>query len=155
MLWTVACQAYLSMGFPRQEYWSGLPFPSPGDLSDPGIKLISPALAGVFFTSSTTWEAPNHCLPVGFLRNSTTPWQKWVVHLHLEQSRSFFFFLPVNNCCSLVCSWSAFCKLPILIYRILKRGLLELWLNIMKNVYSFIMVVLKWNWHFYSTIYEY
>ena len=36
--WTVACQAPLSMGFSRQEYWSGLPFPSPGDLPDPGIK---------------------------------------------------------------------------------------------------------------------
>ena len=41
--WTVACQAPLSMGFPRQEYWSGLPFPSPGDLLDPEIKLGSPA----------------------------------------------------------------------------------------------------------------
>ena len=41
--WTVACQAPLSMGFSRQEYWSGLPFPSPGDLLDPGIKLVSPA----------------------------------------------------------------------------------------------------------------
>ena len=39
----VACQAPLSMGFPRQEYWSGLPFPSPGDLPNPGIKPISPA----------------------------------------------------------------------------------------------------------------
>ena len=38
------------MGFSRQEYWSGLPFLSPGDLSDPGIKLVSPALAGRFFT---------------------------------------------------------------------------------------------------------
>ena len=38
-LWTVACQAPLSMGFSRQEYWNGLPFPSPGDLPDPGIKL--------------------------------------------------------------------------------------------------------------------
>src|SRR5574337_648274 len=37
--WTVACQAPLSTGFSRQEYWSGLPFPSPGDLPDPGIKL--------------------------------------------------------------------------------------------------------------------
>ena len=36
--WTVACQAPLSMGFFQQEYWSGLPFPSPGDLPDPGIK---------------------------------------------------------------------------------------------------------------------
>ena len=42
--WTVASQAPLSMGFPRQEYWSGLPFPSPGDLLDPGIKPRSPAL---------------------------------------------------------------------------------------------------------------
>ena len=42
--WTVANQAPLSMGFSRQEYWSGLPFPSPGDLPDPGIKPRSPAL---------------------------------------------------------------------------------------------------------------
>ena len=42
--WTVACQAPLSMGFSRQEYWSGLPCPSPGDLPDPGIKPASPAL---------------------------------------------------------------------------------------------------------------
>ena len=53
--WTVACQAPLSVGFPRQEYWSGLPFPSPGDLPDPGIEpvsLTSPAwaLVGRFFT---------------------------------------------------------------------------------------------------------
>ena len=48
-LWTVICQAPLSMGFPRQEYWSGLPFPSPGHLPNPGIKLASPALAGGFF----------------------------------------------------------------------------------------------------------
>ena len=49
--WTVAHQASLFMGFPSQEYWNGLPFPSPGDLSDPGIKLMSPALAGGFFTT--------------------------------------------------------------------------------------------------------
>ena len=42
--WTVACQASLSMGFSRQEYWSGLPFPSPGALPDPGIESRSPAL---------------------------------------------------------------------------------------------------------------
>ena len=42
--WTVACQATLSMGFSRQEYQSGLPFPSPGDLPDPGIEPTSPAL---------------------------------------------------------------------------------------------------------------
>ena len=52
---TVAHQAPLSMGFSRQEYWSGLPLPSPGDLSDPGIEpasLVSPALAGGFFTTA-------------------------------------------------------------------------------------------------------
>ena len=49
--WTVAGQAPLSMGFSRQEYWSGLPFPSPGDPPNPGIKLKSPALAGRFFTT--------------------------------------------------------------------------------------------------------
>ena len=50
-LWTVACQAPLSRQFPRQEYWSGVPFPTPGDLPNPGIEptfLVSPALAAVF-----------------------------------------------------------------------------------------------------------
>ena len=56
--WTVAFQATLSMGFPRQEYWSGLPFPSSGHLPNPGIKPASPALAGGFFTSSTTFGKP-------------------------------------------------------------------------------------------------
>ena len=48
---TVAHQASLSMGFPRQEYWSELPFPSLGDLPNPGIELESPELAGRFFTT--------------------------------------------------------------------------------------------------------
>ena len=59
-LWTVVCQAPLSMGFSWQEYWSELPFPPPGDLPDPGIKLVfllSSALAGEFFTIRATWEA--------------------------------------------------------------------------------------------------
>ena len=47
--WTVAHQAPLSMGFPRQEYWNVLPFSSPGDLPNPGIELVSPELAGRFF----------------------------------------------------------------------------------------------------------
>ena len=55
--WTVTRQALLFMGFPRQEYWSGLPFPAPGDLPDPGIEPTTPALAAGFFTTSTTWEA--------------------------------------------------------------------------------------------------
>ena len=56
---TVAYQAPLSMGVSRQEYWSGLPCPPPGDLPNPGIKpesLISLALAGGFFTTKATWE---------------------------------------------------------------------------------------------------
>ena len=48
---SVACQASLSMGFPKQEYWSGLPFLPPGDLPDPGIEPASPALAVRFFTT--------------------------------------------------------------------------------------------------------
>ena len=48
--WTVDHQAPLSMRFPRQEHWSGLPFPSPRDLPDPGIEPATPALAGGFFT---------------------------------------------------------------------------------------------------------
>ena len=54
---TVAWQAPLSMGFPRQEYSSGLPFPFPGVLPDPGIEPTSPALAGEFFTNRATREA--------------------------------------------------------------------------------------------------
>ena len=60
MPWTVACQAPLSMGFSRQEYWSGLLCLPPEDLPNLGIEpesLTSPALAGGFFTSSAPWEA--------------------------------------------------------------------------------------------------
>ena len=59
-LWTVARQASLSMGSSRQEYWSELPFPPPGDLPKPGMEptsLMSPASVGMLFTPSATWEA--------------------------------------------------------------------------------------------------
>ena len=65
--WTVACQTPLSMGFSRQEYWSGLLCPPPGDLPDPGIEpasLTSPALARGFFTTSTTWEVNGPIIPI-------------------------------------------------------------------------------------------
>ena len=61
--WTLVHQAPLSMEFPRQEYWSGLPFPSPGDLPDPRIELtspVSPALAGGLFTTEQPGK-PNQC----------------------------------------------------------------------------------------------
>ena len=77
--WTVAHQASLSTGFSRQEYWSGLPFPSPGDLPDPGIKPVSAALVGGFFTtapihstmifSSVAQSCPTLCDPM----NRSTP----------------------------------------------------------------------------------
>ena len=54
-LWTVTCQAPLSLGFSRQEYWNGLPCPPPGNLPNPGVEpmsLATPALAGGFFTTA-------------------------------------------------------------------------------------------------------
>ena len=60
--WSIAHQALLFMGFSRQEYWSGLPCPPPGDLPDPEIELTSltsSALIGEFFTISAIWEAPH------------------------------------------------------------------------------------------------
>ena len=63
--WTVAGQAPLSLGFSRQQYWSGLPFPPPGDLPDQGIKpasLVSPALVGRFFTTSAKAITSVGCL---------------------------------------------------------------------------------------------
>ena len=61
-LWTVACQAPLSLGFAKSEYWSGLPYPSSGDLPNPGIESTSPVypiLAGGFFTSEPMGKATN------------------------------------------------------------------------------------------------
>ena len=60
--WTVACQASLSMGFFRQEYWSGLPFPPPGDLPDQKIEPVSPSLAGRFFTTEPPGKPTTECI---------------------------------------------------------------------------------------------
>ena len=59
--WVVARQTPLPMGSSRQEYWSGLPFPSPGDLPDPEIKSLSPALAGRFFITELPGK-PNYIM---------------------------------------------------------------------------------------------
>ena len=77
--WTIACQALLSMRFSRQEYWSRLPFPSPGGLTNPGIKPKFPALAGGFFTKS-----PGKPLGVS------------VESLTLSYSYCFFVSLPIS-----------------------------------------------------------
>ena len=69
-LWTVTHKASLSIGFSKQEYWSGLPCPPLGNIPDSGIKpssLMSPALAGRFFTTSTTWKALNSKTYYNFL----------------------------------------------------------------------------------------
>ena len=71
ILWTVAHQAPRSMRFSRQEYWSELLLPTPGDLPNPGMEptsLVSPALTGRFFPASATWESP--LLTVG--------WDTWL-----------------------------------------------------------------------------
>ena len=73
--WAVACQAPLSMGFSRQEYWRGLPCPPAGDLPDPRIELaslMSPALAGRFFTTSASWEAQS--VQLSHVCLFVTPW---------------------------------------------------------------------------------
>ena len=70
--WTAAHQAPLSMGFPRQEYWSGLQFPSAGHLPAPGIKpvyLVSPAMAGGFFTTMPPGK-PNPTQETGIKKHS-------------------------------------------------------------------------------------
>ena len=62
-LWTIACQVPLYMGFTRQEYWSGLPFPLPGDLSDPGIEPTPPTSSCIgkwILYHQATWETPDH-----------------------------------------------------------------------------------------------
>ena len=76
---TVAPQAPLSIAFCRQEYWSGFPCPPPGDLPDPWIKpmsVMSPALAGGFFTTSVTWEAltQSESESLSRVQLSATPW---------------------------------------------------------------------------------
>ena len=62
--WTLAHPAPLSMDFPRQEYWSGLPCPPPGDLPDPGIQPASPALAGRFFTTEPPGKPSKILIPI-------------------------------------------------------------------------------------------
>ena len=59
--WTVTLQAPLSMGFPRQEHWSGLPFPPPGDLPNPEIEPASPAWAGGFSIPQSHWGSLELC----------------------------------------------------------------------------------------------
>ena len=72
--WTIACWALLSMVFPRQEYWRGLPSPSPGHLPDPGMELRPLALADRFFTTEPPGK-PN----LEYIRICKTSWQKTLI----------------------------------------------------------------------------
>ena len=86
--WTIARQGPLFMGFSRQEYWSGLPFPSPEGLANPGIRPTSPALAGVFSTTEapgkpTRWNCPQisiEYITIVLLYLIISPKQKSCVH---------------------------------------------------------------------------
>ena len=76
-LWTVARQAPLSMGFSRQEHWSGLPCPPLGDLPEPEIESrypVFPALAGRIFTNSATWGKHSVQFSCSVMSDSVTPW---------------------------------------------------------------------------------
>ena len=69
-LWTVSHQPPLPMEFSREEYWTGLPFPSLGNLPNPGSKptsLLSPTIVGIFFTTSATWEAQAYIIGLKLL----------------------------------------------------------------------------------------
>ena len=72
--WTVAHQAPLSMGFSKQEYWSGLPFPSPGDLPDPGIEPRSPALQTDALPTEQQEKPAVSELSCSVVSDSATPW---------------------------------------------------------------------------------
>ena len=78
-LWIVACQALLSMEFPRQENWSEVPFLSPGDLPNPGIKLTfvaSPALAGGFFATEPPGKSIQPVTQVKSCESNLVPWER-------------------------------------------------------------------------------
>ena len=88
---TIAHQAPLSMGFSRQEYWSGLPFPTPGDFPDPGIKPkspVSPALAGRFFTTAPPAMSPKS--PAYNIKDLM------IVHIVHRLASGFVHFKPVS-----------------------------------------------------------
>jgi len=110
--WIVARQAPLSIGFSRQEYWSGLPFPSQGDLPRSGIEPTSPSLAGGFFTAEPPGK-PSHIWQVGRDHSGSSRRQEGSTHyprqhccLHgaqtgvkLSDSLVLFNHLVSNLCC--------------------------------------------------------
>ena len=100
--WTVARQAPLFMGFSRQEFWSWLPCPPPGDLPNPGIEpesLLSPALAGGFCITSPTWEAASHYNDITYC-NASRP--KSIIYTNPPQKKNPPNFPVVSLVCYVV-----------------------------------------------------
>ena len=102
--WSVACQAALSMEFSKQEYWSGLPFPSPGGLLHSGIKpvsLVSPTLAGGFFTMMPSEEPYLHLLvtndAMNLLKNLRRPFE--FIHFFQKYWLSACCILDISSQC--------------------------------------------------------
>ena len=122
ILWTIAHQVLLSVAFSRQEYWSGLPCPSPGDLPNPGIELtslMSPTLAGRFFTTSATWEAPKKHTAEKYLVEwkdvqllSLAPW--FSIRVWNLPNILFWSLLPEHAKCIISCTTS---RLMVLVLR--------------------------------------
>ena len=86
--WTIACQPPLSMEFSRQEYWSGLPFPSPGDLPDPGIESGSPALQ----EDSLLPASPEKPLYIYIIHTHTHTHTHIYIYIYISACTSFFSF---------------------------------------------------------------
>ena len=115
---TVACQAPLSMGFPRQEYWNGLQFSSPGDLPDPGIEFMSPALAGGFLTTKPPGKPNEMYTSVKMWYHLRTPLQKiWNSHqqtilysLHAPWTFACAIFYIQSQDSSINITWTTFYK---------------------------------------------
>ena len=107
-LWTVAHQAPLFMRFLKQEYWSGLPFPSPGDLPYPGVEFTSFALADGFFTTKSPGMPLTHYIIYLFY----VYWLPSLKECKLQRKKIFYFLTNVSSQLSrVVCSYSwAFSK---------------------------------------------
>ena len=158
--WIAACQAPLSMGFPRQEYWSGLPLPSPGHLPDPEIKptsLASPSLAGRFFTTEPPGR-PVHS--VGFdkrimicthhysiIQNSFTALCAPIIHfsLSLNQWELLIFLQSIDLCILLLWIFNFIAFLSkIMVYLIMLIIYVETWIC---NFY-------KWFIHTFQSVFS-
>ena len=113
--WTVARQAPLTMGFPRGEYWCGLPFPSPGDLP-PGIKPASPALAGRFFTTEPPGKSNCLLKPLQFCQSPSFTHQTLIIFPWKCLSRATLSPPLPNNPSSLILNYKCFCIPQIAVF---------------------------------------